>query len=105
MVTNTRMLRELELETVRPELPQDWLSQFFRRASNRAGQLRCGLTGHNVLIRYQPTRLSLQCSTCGYESPGWDLKRGAAQETAPLAASDHGLLARSPSRIGPPIAA
>ena len=102
MVTNTRML--LELEHDRPEVPHDWLSQFFQRASNRAGQLRCGITGHNVLIRYQPTRLSLQCTTCGYESPGWELKPGVVA-SARRSAPEHGLLACSAPRIGPPVAA
>ena len=49
------------------------LVDLFRRAIRRAGQLRCGITGHNVLLRYEPKRLSLQCVTCGYESPGWEL--------------------------------
>ena len=39
----------------------------------RAGQLRCGLFGHYVLLRYEPRRLSLECTHCGYASPGWEI--------------------------------
>ena len=110
MVTNTRLL--LELEADRPQVAHDWLSQFIQRASKRAGQLRCGLTGHNVLMRYQPTRLSLQCTTCGYESPGWEIERNrglvpAAPAFRPQAVGDgeRALRTRITPRIGPPVAA
>jgi hypothetical protein len=45
------------------------------RVLHGAGQLWCGLFGHHVLLRYQPERLSLECSHCGYQSPGWELGR------------------------------
>ena len=73
MHTHTRSL--LEVASLRADLGEDRLAQLFQRVSKRAGQMRCGITGHNVLLRYEPTRLSLQCSTCGYESPGWELER------------------------------
>lgn len=72
MLTNTRMVLEFGAEHVEPA--DDWLAQSFQRAIKRAGQLRCGVTGHNLLIHHAPNRLSLQCTTCGYESPGWELE-------------------------------
>lgn len=39
----------------------------------RLGEFLCGLKGHTTVPRYEKTRLSLQCSNCGYESPGWEL--------------------------------
>jgi hypothetical protein len=106
MVTNTRLVLELEAE--RPEVPADWLSQFLQRASKRAGQLKCGITGHTVLLRYAPTRLSLQCTACGYESPGWELEPGNAGGSDASAVPGQ-LIAergtrRAPARIGPPVA-
>jgi hypothetical protein len=68
MLTNTRVL--LKVESVAGDTAGDWLEHFVQRATRRAGQLRCGMTGHNILIHYEPARLSLQCTTCGYESPG-----------------------------------
>jgi hypothetical protein len=73
MLTNTRSM--LEVAPLHAEMGEDRLAQLFRRVSRRAGQISCGITGHNVLLHYAPTRLSLQCVTCGYESPGWELER------------------------------
>lgn len=92
MLTNTRVI---ELEAGRSEPAADWLTQFFQRASRRAGQMSCGITGHNVLLRYSPTRLSLQCASCGYESPGWEIEPGRKPPRQ----------ARAAARIGPPVAA
>ena len=52
---------------------QDVMERLFRRVTKRLGQLQCGITGHNVMLRYEPARLSLQCTSCGYESPGWEI--------------------------------
>jgi hypothetical protein len=49
-------------------------------------QFLCGLHGHDALLHFEQGRMSLQCASCGYETPGWDLKqappRTAAGETA-----------------------
>jgi hypothetical protein len=90
MLTDSRVMLELEAES---EPDADWLTEFFERASRRAGQMRCGITGHNVLLRYTPTRLSLQCASCGYESPGWEIE---PDRRAPR---------RSSARVGRPVAA
>ena len=37
-------------------------------------QLVCGLHGHDALLHFEQGRISLQCTSCGYETPGWDLK-------------------------------
>ena len=42
-----------------------------------AGQLRqfiCGLHGHDSLLHFEQGRMSLQCTSCGHETPGWDLR-------------------------------
>ena len=43
-----------------------------RRLVQRAGQLWCGLTGHDSLIRFEAGRMYLECSNCGLESVGWE---------------------------------
>jgi hypothetical protein len=35
----------------------------------------CGLQGHVILMHFEPNKLSLQCSLCGYESEGWEVGR------------------------------
>jgi hypothetical protein len=36
-------------------------------------QFICGLHGHDALLHFGQGRMSLQCTSCGYESPGWDV--------------------------------
>ena len=43
------------------------------RASRRARQFLCGLSGHDSLLHFQHGRMSLMCVLCGHETPGWDL--------------------------------
>jgi hypothetical protein len=47
-------------------------------------QMICGLHGHDALLHFEQGRISLQCTSCGYETPGWDLKANAVTpEEAP----------------------
>ena len=49
-----------------------------------AGQVRqviCGLHGHDSLLHFEQGRLSLLCSSCGYKTPGWDVKNAPALQT------------------------
>ena len=41
-------------------------------------QFICGLHGHDALLHFGQGRLSLQCTSCGYETPGWDVKQAPA---------------------------
>jgi hypothetical protein len=50
------------------------LRRFFARLAFVTRQLICGLHGHDALLHYGHERLSLLCWSCGYETPGWDLK-------------------------------
>jgi hypothetical protein len=47
----------------------------------------CGLHGHDALLHFEQRRISLQCVSCGYQSPGWDIARpaGRAGASAPPA--------------------
>ena len=36
-------------------------------------RVHCGLTGHDMMLRFEPGRLSLRCHDCGQETPGWSL--------------------------------
>jgi hypothetical protein len=33
----------------------------------------CALRGHELLLHFEPNRLSLRCPICGAETPGWQL--------------------------------
>lgn len=45
----------------------------------RMRHFMCGLHGHDALLHFETGRLSMRCTSCGYETPGWDLKAGPAE--------------------------
>jgi len=44
----------------------------------RVQQGLCGLHGHDALLQYDRNRMYLRCTSCGHESPGWEVTRSAA---------------------------
>ena len=50
--------------------------------TDKVRQFICGLHGHDALLHYEQGRISLQCTSCGYQTPGWDLKPSAAEPEA-----------------------
>jgi hypothetical protein len=50
------------------------------RAVLQLRQFVCGLHGHDSLMHFERGRISLLCSTCGYETPGWDVKGAARRD-------------------------
>ena len=44
------------------------------RVGGQVRQFICGLHGHDALLHFGDGRVSLLCSSCGYETPGWDVK-------------------------------
>lgn len=42
--------------------------------ARRLDHFACGLTGHDELLRFEPKRLSLQCTRCGHQTPGWEIR-------------------------------
>ena len=47
------------------------------RVGDRVRQFICGLHGHDPLLHFERDRLSLMCTSCSYESPGWEITRTA----------------------------
>jgi hypothetical protein len=48
------------------------------RTAEQVRQFICGLHGHDALLHFEQGRVSLLCTSCGHESPGWDTKREPA---------------------------
>jgi hypothetical protein len=43
------------------------------RALGRVGQAWCGLHGHDSVLHFEQNRVLLRCTSCGYNSPGWEI--------------------------------
>ena len=67
-----------------PERPRGIVAS----ALARVQQGLCGLHGHDALLQYERNRMYLRCTSCGYESPGWEVARSAVQGR--LRAEAHG---------------
>ena len=65
--------------TMAPPQPTTGL---FARTVGQVRQFICGLHGHDALLHFGQGRLSLQCTSCGYETPGWDVKGDPARTIA-----------------------
>jgi hypothetical protein len=55
---------------------------FGTRMFDRVRQMLCALHGHDNLLLFERDRLSLKCSTCGHETPGWELSETPPTPTA-----------------------
>jgi hypothetical protein len=51
-------------------------------ALSRVRQFLCAIRGHDLRLHFERRRLSLQCSMCGWDSPGWTIDRSAPQPHA-----------------------
>jgi hypothetical protein len=54
------------------------------RAAEQLRQFICGLHGHDALLHFEHGRISLQCTSCGYETPGWDLRPSAPTRSSAI---------------------
>jgi hypothetical protein len=36
-------------------------------------QSLCALHGHDAILQYERTRIFLRCTSCGHETPGWEV--------------------------------
>jgi hypothetical protein len=48
------------------------------RVLQRVRQALCALAGHDLLLRFETNRLSLQCASCCWNSPGWNISGSRA---------------------------
>ena len=68
------------LPSVSPTGAGAFLNALWPRASAMAisaaeglRQARCGLGGHAMTMKFEKTRVSLQCMSCGHNTPGWTI--------------------------------
>ena len=38
----------------------------------------CALHGHDSMLQYERNRIFLRCTSCGYETPGWEVAQNPA---------------------------
>jgi hypothetical protein len=43
------------------------------RAMGRLGQLLCGMRGHDSVLHFEGNRVMMRCTSCGHDTPGWEI--------------------------------
>jgi hypothetical protein len=43
------------------------------RGMARLGQLICGFSGHDEVLQFSDKKVLMRCTSCGRESPGWEV--------------------------------
>ena len=43
------------------------------RLATRLGQFLCGLHGHDALLHFEANRVTMRCTSCGHNTPGWEI--------------------------------
>ena len=54
----------------------------FSQMTLKIRQGLCGLHGHDALLHFDKGHISLLCTSCGHESPGWQFGGAAARRTS-----------------------
>ena len=50
------------------------------RAMARFGQMLCGLRGHDSVLHFEGKRVMMRCTSCGHDSPGWEVSGRAPRQ-------------------------
>jgi hypothetical protein len=69
MVTNIENVAAQPVTASPDTLPARGL---WARAIDHLQSAVCGLHGHDPLLVFEDGRMFLRCTSCGYESPGWN---------------------------------
>lgn len=59
--------------TASAEITHDNTNGVVARAMDRLGQLLCGLRGHDSVLHFEGNRVNMQCTSCGHDTPGWEI--------------------------------
>jgi hypothetical protein len=43
------------------------------RTLGRLGQFVCGLRGHDAVLHFESNRMNMRCTSCGHDTPGWEI--------------------------------
>jgi hypothetical protein len=55
------------------EITYERASGAVARAFGRLGQLICGVRGHDSVLHFEGKRIMMRCTSCGHDTPGWEI--------------------------------
>jgi hypothetical protein len=52
---------------------RDTKESLFSRFATKVGQVLCGLHGHDAILHFEGKRVMMRCTSCGHDTPGWEV--------------------------------
>jgi hypothetical protein len=66
--------------TTAGEIENGSTASAINRIVMRIGQWLCGVRGHDSVLHFEGNRVMMRCTSCGHDSPGWEISgRGPRQ--------------------------
>jgi hypothetical protein len=69
MVTNYPQ----QLTATATELETQSTATITTRTVSRIGRWLCGMRGHDSVLHFEGNRVMMRCTSCGHDSPGWEI--------------------------------
>ena len=69
MVTNYPEQLAATTETPAPSVVEGVMT----RVASRLSQTLCGLGGHDAVLHFEGQRVMMRCTSCGHDTPGWEV--------------------------------
>lgn len=80
MVTNYPQRLTATTASTGQEVARIGDESLFNRAMSRASQIFCGLRGHDSVLHFEGKRVMMRCTSCGHDSPGWEVTGRAPRQ-------------------------
>ena len=58
----------------------DLAASFLSRAAVRVSQWFCAMRGHDSVLHFEGNRVMMRCTSCGHDSPGWEISGRAPRQ-------------------------
>jgi hypothetical protein len=55
-------------------------ARIINRTVVKFGQLLCGLRGHDAVLHFEGKRVNMRCTSCGHDTPGWEVSGRAPRQ-------------------------
>lgn len=62
------------------EVTYERTSNIFARSMALFGQMMCGLRGHDSVLHFEGKRVMMRCTSCGHDTPGWEISGRAPRK-------------------------
>jgi hypothetical protein len=77
----------------------DGTGAFVFRTVTRLGQFLCGLRGHERMRHFEGKRVMMRCTSCGHDTPGWEIAERAPRRRYEGDARRHLLVTNTPKLV------